>query len=787
MGENFKEPDIVLPCILTVTLHEAPGLSALHGKLRYALLNYDKCEVPVQPYLVSASDSVLVQKDYNVCKFYVARLAELTISFYVRDPEDAPAVLLGVARVKPFSLSKSANSHWLPVGHDCAARVRVSFEYHRALQEPKFRSLGGDVIRSRSRYVGVFKSEDIGQRYADGWFSNEHISSPGLISFLPSQINHPFIAPVTHSYESEYESHLLSPYVGGGHLFHHIQNQRRFDTDISRLYIAEILCALEYIHDFHSIFGWLKPQNVLLDLSGHIVLCGFGLFILEAKNRDSTTPRVAEYPAPELLLGNDATRPADYWTLGIFLYEMLVGEPLFYDENPTNITEKILKQPLEFPGNISTAAKDLITRLLNRRPQERLGAHGASEIKNHSFFESINWQKVLQRNYEPAFKPEYTPGSNPLCGSCNFSPNHVSGSFEQHGVPGSFEPPEPPSIFEGLNSWAMAQGGKATKISEMTIQADNEWDLIWQDSQPQSFHFHNCVTGATRPVPSRAVDPCAIQDAATYTNIGLDTSPGLTHKLDALEAALQAGYDHAVSELLTYNMDLNVEIFGRDRRSPLHWAVKHKNLHLVCLFLEHGANADFGGPALIQAVGIGHLAIAEALVSKTSRVACTQSLGLAVDKQDMNMARLLLDYGVHCDFEKDDRPYPQPTWDQSFMGCDISRPQEFKPPLIRAIQKHDIDIVRLLLLHGADPNVALHDTFDCGRAVQLAMKAEQLGIVQLLLDSGADISLPGDTWEGSGHKCHILKRPVYQKVTARLRAAMAAKRLGKAANLYVSG
>ncbi|EFY85743.1 protein kinase-like protein [Metarhizium acridum CQMa 102] len=649
MGENFREPDIVPPCILTVTLHEAPGLPTLHGKLRYALLNYNQYEVPVEPYLVSASEPRMVQKDYNVCKFYVTRFAELTISFYVRDTEDAPAVLLGAARVKPFDISKTAKSHWLPVGHDCAARLYI-------------------LMNLNMNYTS----------------------------------------------------------------FRHF--------------------------------------------SGHVVLCGFGLFILETKNRGYTTPRVAEYPAPELLLGKEATRLADYWTLGVFLYKMLVGVPLFYDENPSKIMEKILKQPLEFPGNVSAAAKDLITCLLDRRPEQRLGANGASEVKNHSFFNDIDWQVVLQRNYEPDFKPEYTPGSNPLCGSCNFTPNHVSGFFEQHGVSGSFELPEPPSIFKELNSWAMAQRGRDSKIPETTIQADNEWDLVWREAQPQSFHFYNRVTGETRPVPSRAVDPYTTQDAATYSSVSSDTTPSLTHKLDALEAALQAGYDHAVSELLEYDIDLNVEIFGRDRKSPLHWAVKHKNLHLVCLFLEHGASADFGGPALIQAVKVGHLAIAEALVLKTNRVACTQSLGLAVDQRDTNMVRPLLGYGVHCDFGKDDRPYPQPSWDLSFEGYDVSRPEEFKPPLIRAIQKHEIDVVRLLLSHGADPNIALHDTSKCGRAVELAMEAEQLEIVQLLLDSGADISLPSDVWEKSGHRCHILKRPVYQKVTARLRAAMVAQK-----------
>ena len=114
-----------------------------------------------------------------------------------------------------------------------------------------------------------------------------------------------------------------------------------------------------------------------------------------------------EYLAPELLLGQGYNKTVDWWTLGVLLYEMLTGLPPYYDENTNEMYRKILSEPLHFPGPeiVPPAAKDLLERLLNRRPDERLGAKGPSEIKNHPFFHSIDWRKLLERKYDPSFKP----------------------------------------------------------------------------------------------------------------------------------------------------------------------------------------------------------------------------------------------------------------------------------------------------------------------------------------------------------------------------------------------
>jgi serum/glucocorticoid-regulated kinase 2 len=91
----------------------------------------------------------------------------------------------------------------------------------------------------------------------------------------------------------------------------------------------------------------------------------------------------------------------------VLLYEMLTGLPPFYDENTNEMYRKILQEPLHFPGLeiVPQTAKDLLTKLLDRNPASRLGVNGAAEIKAHPFFHSIDWRKLLQRKYEPTFKP----------------------------------------------------------------------------------------------------------------------------------------------------------------------------------------------------------------------------------------------------------------------------------------------------------------------------------------------------------------------------------------------
>ncbi len=100
---------------------------------------------------------------------------------------------------------------------------------------------------------------------------------------------------------------------------------------------------------------------------------------------------------------------------------MLTGLPPFYDENTNEMYRKILTEPLHFPGPeiVPPAARDILTKLLDRNAERRLGANGAAEIKAHYFFHSIDWRKLLERKYEPSFKP------NVVCAALPTYPNFL--------------------------------------------------------------------------------------------------------------------------------------------------------------------------------------------------------------------------------------------------------------------------------------------------------------------------------------------------------------------------
>lgn len=133
-----------------------------------------------------------------------------------------------------------------------------------------------------------------------------------------------------------------------------------------------------------------------------------------------------------------------------------------------------------------------------------------------------------------------------------------------------------------------------------------------------------------------------------------------------------------------------------------------------------------------------------------------------MDGQNAPNVKVLLANGVSCDFEESDRPPPRHAHDNGCEFYDVSDPEGFMTLLVRAVKYGNIELARLC--RGREPV-----SFSCGRVVQLAMELGQLEMVQLLLDSGADINLTQPVWDVAGHECDFASRAGYQRVTAGLR------------------
>lgn len=411
----------------------------IHGRysskhLPYALVDFDKQQVFINA-VSGTPENPLWAGGNTQYKFDVSRVTDMTVSLYIRNPTASPTagrnedIFIGTLKVHPrFEEQRTdekskkdstgqAGAEWVPVQFGTGSmKIGVNFVENRQdrLTIDDFELLKVVGKGSFGKVMQVQK-KDTHRIYACKTIRKAHIISRSEVAHtlaersVLAQINNPFIVPLKFSFQSPEKLYLVLAFVNGGELFHHLQKEQRFDINRARFYAAELLCALECLHGFNVIYRDLKPENILLDYTGHIALCDFGLCKLDMKDEDRTNTfcGTPEYLAPELLTGAGYTKSVDWWTLGVLLYEMLTGLPPFYDENTNDMYRKILTEPLHFPGPeiVPPAARDLLTRLLDRNAEKRLGAKGAAEIKAHYFFHSIDWRKLLERKYEPSFKP----------------------------------------------------------------------------------------------------------------------------------------------------------------------------------------------------------------------------------------------------------------------------------------------------------------------------------------------------------------------------------------------
>ena len=202
----------------------------------------------------------------------------------------------------------------------------------------------------------------------------------------------------------------MTDYAPGGELFFWLKRDRVFSQSRVKLYAAELVLALEHLHDLDVVYRDLKPENILLDADVHIKLTDFGLSKeavtgAGAEGGTLTFCGTPEYLAPEILENTGHGKAVDWWSLGTLLYEMCAGLPPFYDENIEAMYEKIMTADLVFPRHFLPETRSLLAGMLQRDYSKRLGFNGAGEIKSHPFFAGLDWKLVASGAAKPAFKP----------------------------------------------------------------------------------------------------------------------------------------------------------------------------------------------------------------------------------------------------------------------------------------------------------------------------------------------------------------------------------------------
>lgn len=222
--------------------------------------------------------------------------------------------------------------------------------------------------------------------------------------------NSPFIVGLKFSFQTPTDLYLVTDYMSGGELFWHLQKEGRFKEHRAKLYIAELIVALQHLHEHDIVYRDLKPENILLDANGHIALCDFGLSKANLTQNDTTTTfcGTTEYLAPEVLLDEQGyTKMVDFWSLGVLVFEMCCGWSPFYADDTPQMYKNIAFGKVRFPRDaLSSEGRNFVKGLLNRNPRHRLGAiDDAKELMGHPFFHDIDWDALSRKEVAPPFKP----------------------------------------------------------------------------------------------------------------------------------------------------------------------------------------------------------------------------------------------------------------------------------------------------------------------------------------------------------------------------------------------
>lgn len=354
-------------------------------------------------------------------------------------------------------LEKTSHEHSLPIIRYSSSRrltdadLKQLEEKEKRLQQFDFLHTVGTGTFGR---VMLVRNRDTKQHFALKIMSIvevvklkqiEHVKNE---KYILEQITHPFIIKLLWTHHSDQYLYMLLEYVPGGELFSLLRQSTKFDLKSAVFYAAEIVCAFEYLHGQDIVYRDLKPENILLDAEGHIKLADFG-FSKKIPHRTYTLCGTPEYLAPEIIQSKGHNSGADWWALGVLIYEMLSGSPPFYDENTIKIYDKILHARFsEWPRHFDSCTRDLIKKLLMPDPNRRLGSgntdtstssfiqnrvsasasgsngsisalsesfksaqkvsrNGADEVKRHRWFLSIqSWDDVYNRKLTPPHKPK---------------------------------------------------------------------------------------------------------------------------------------------------------------------------------------------------------------------------------------------------------------------------------------------------------------------------------------------------------------------------------------------
>ncbi|KAM3141197.1 hypothetical protein pb186bvf_006582 [Paramecium bursaria] len=245
--------------------------------------------------------------------------------------------------------------------------------------------------------VTLCQKMDTKQLFAIKAINKQHIIDNKQVEHTKAEkkilemVDSPFLVSMHYSFQSKNKIFFVMPYMRGGDLFRLLKENIRFNEQTAKFYAASIILGLEYLHNLGVVYRDIKGENILLDQNGYIKITDYGLAkFLQPNELTRSFVGTLEYLAPEIIIQNGHDQQVDWWSLGILLYEMVIGKTPFFAMNQNQLLRSIVQQDLVFPAKpqISQECKDLIQNLLKKSPNERL--NGAQKIKSHPWFSGFS-------------------------------------------------------------------------------------------------------------------------------------------------------------------------------------------------------------------------------------------------------------------------------------------------------------------------------------------------------------------------------------------------------------
>jgi len=242
--------------------------------------------------------------------------------------------------------------------------------------------------------------------------SNNQVNQTLSEKQILATINSPFIVKLFYSFQDKEYLYFLLEFTQGGDLFFHLNKNKHLSEKTTVFYSAQIVLALEYLHSHKMVYRDLKPENILICSDGYIKLTDFGLSKLLNKytSLSQTMCGTPKYLAPEIITSKKGYGiEVDWWSLGVLIYEMLIGMTPFNVPNIISSADFLLKKPDYSSNLLSENSRNIIKGFLEVDNKKRLGYgdEGVKNIKEHPFFKDINWEDLYNKKIKPEFVPEF--------------------------------------------------------------------------------------------------------------------------------------------------------------------------------------------------------------------------------------------------------------------------------------------------------------------------------------------------------------------------------------------